>query len=192
MKDDAALVKKIKEGDLDAFSELVALYEKKAFNYTYRMLKDAHAAEDATQEAFLRVFSKIDTFLGNSSFSTWFYTILNNICLDILRKKSREKETISINKTSNEDEEYELQIEDKSQGPYETLQKKDAYLALENALYKLSDEHRAIIIMRDINGESYEKIAKMLNLSLGTVKSRLSRARISLRKILEDSKELFR
>lgn len=189
--DELALIKKIKNGDLDAFSELVHRYEKKAFSFTYRMLKDVHLAEDATQEAFLRVFSKIDSFRGSSSFSTWFYTILNNICLDILRKKSRRADAISIERTNSDEDEYELQIEDSSPGPYENLQKKDAMRVLEAALLELSDEHRAVVIMRDIDGLEYEEIAKILGISLGTVKSRLSRARLSLRKILETSKELF-
>lgn len=189
--DEAALIKKIKSGDMEAFSDLVLQYEKRAFNFAYRILKDAHLAEDATQEAFLRVYFKIDTFLGNSSFSTWFYTILNNICLDILRKKSRQSETLTISQTSSDDEEYELQIEDKSAGPHEVLQKKDAAALLEKAIDLLSYEHRSVIILRDIEGREYDEIAKILNISLGTVKSRLSRARLSLRKILEEQKELF-
>ena len=189
--DEAALIKKIKSGDMEAFSNLVLQYEKRAFNFAYRILKDAHLAEDATQEAFLRVYYKIDTFVGNSSFSTWFYTILNNICLDVLRKKSRQSETLTISQTSSDDEEYELQIEDKSAGPHEVLQKKDAVALLEKAIDLLSYEHRSVIILRDIEGREYEEIAKILNISLGTVKSRLSRARLSLRKILEEQKELF-
>lgn len=188
---DKKLIKRIKSGDMDAFSELVTLYEKKALSFTYRMLKDASDAEDAAQEAFLRVFDKIDTFRESSSFSTWFYTILNNICLDILRKRTRAADTVSINQTSSENDEYELQIEDSAPGPYEQLQKSTAQELLEDALTKLSDEHRAVIIMRDINGLDYEEIAKVLDVSLGTVKSRISRARLALRKILEENRELF-
>ncbi len=191
MLDEKSLIKRVKSGDMEAFSELVRAYEKKAFNFTYRMLKDSHLAEDATQEAFLRVFDKIGSFRGNSSFATWFYTILNNICLDILRKKSRQFDTVSITQADSDNEEYEMQIEDLSPGPYEQLQKKDAMRLLEIALLKVSDEHRNIIILRDINGLEYEEIAKILGISLGTVKSRLSRARLALKKKLEDSKELF-
>lgn len=191
MVDEKKLIKKIKQGDTDAFSQLVLLYEKKAINFTYRILNDLGDAQDATQEAFLRVFDKIDSFQGNSSFSTWFYTILNNICLDILRKRSRQADTISIGQTDSNDEEYELQIEDLSPGPYEQLQKKNAMEALEKALSLLSDEHRTVIIMRDLNGLEYEEIAKILNVNLGTVKSRLSRARLALRKVLAENKELF-
>ena len=185
------LIKKIKKGDLDAFSELVLQYEKKAFSFAFRMLKDSAEAEDATQEAFLRVFDKINTFREDSSFSTWFYTILNNICLDILRKQSRAVETVSIHQSDSENDEYELQLEDTTQSPHDKLQKKEAQKLLNTALLSLSEEHRAVIILRDINGFEYDEIAKILNISLGTVKSRISRARQALGKILENNRELF-
>ena len=185
------LIKRAKKGDMDAFSVLVSTHEQKAINFAYRMLKDSHEAEDAVQEAFLRAFDKISTFRENSSFSTWFFTILNNICLDILRKHSKSATVISIHQEDTNDDKYELQIEDKSSGPYEELQKKEAASVLEKALKELSEEHRAVIVLRDINDFEYDEIARILGISLGTVKSRLSRARISLRKILEDSKELF-
>lgn len=185
------LVKKVKNGDMDAFTELVTLHERKAINFAYRMLRDENEAQDAAQEAFLRAYDKINTFQGNSSFTTWFFTILNNICLDILRKRARSADIISINQADSNDDEYELQIEDTAPGPYESLQKKSAMEVLEDAIARISDEHRAVIVMRDINGLEYEEIAKILDVSLGTVKSRISRARLAIRKILEDNKELF-
>ena len=185
------LIKKIKSGDMDAFSRLVGIYEKKAINFARRMLSDTSEAEDAAQEAFLKVFDKIHTFRAESSFSTWFFTVLNNICLDILRKRSRRADTVSINQTSDNGEEYELPIEDTADGPYESLQKTEVKRLFEEALVKLSDEHRSIIIMRDINNFEYEEIARILNISVGTVKSRISRARLALRKILEEHRELF-
>ncbi len=191
MTDEIKLIKRIKHGDMEAFSQLVAIYEKKAFNFAYRMLHDYGEAEDATQEAFLKVFDKIDTFNGKSSFSTWFFTVLNNLCLDMLRKRSRSAGAVSLNQTTTEDDEYELQVEDNSPGPYEQLQKKNAKEVLEQALTLISDEHRAVIVMREINEMEYEEIAQILGVSLGTVKSRISRARLALRKILEESKELF-
>lgn len=189
--DEKELVEKIKKGNTDAFSELVKKYEKKALNFSYRMLSDTHLAEDVTQEAFLKVLQKIDTFRGNAPFSAWFYTILNNLCLDVLRKKSRTPEVISITKENTNSDEYELQLEDTSPGPYESLQNKEIKNVLEDAIKKLTPEHRAIIILRDIEGLEYDQIAKILKISLGTVKSRLSRARSSLRKIVEDAAELF-
>lgn len=185
------LIKKIKSGDMEAFSQLVLQYEKKAFSFAFRILKDATEAEDAAQEAFLRVFDKINTFREDSSFSTWFYTILNNVCLDILRKRSRAVETVSIHQSDSENDEYELQIEDTTQSPHDKLQKKEVQKLLNTALLSLSEEHRAVIILRDINGFEYDEIAKILDISLGTVKSRISRARQALAKILESNRELF-
>ena len=189
--DEKLLIKKIKSGDMEAFSLLVSAYEKKAVNFARRMLGTQEEAEDAVQEAFLKVFDKIHTFREDSSFSTWFYTVLNNICLDALRKRSRRAETVSIHQSDDTGDEYELQIEDTADGPYEAFQKNEAKRLLEIALTKLSDEHRTVIILRDINGFEYEEIAKILKISTGTVKSRISRARLSLRRILEEHRELF-
>jgi RNA polymerase sigma-70 factor (ECF subfamily) len=185
------IIKRVKSGDVEAFSQLVSAHEQKAINFAYRMLKDRDEAEDAAQEAFLRAFDKINTFREDSSFTTWFFTILNNICLDMLRKRSKRADTVSIHQSDSNDDEYELQIEDTSAGPYENLQKKAAGIALEEALSLLSEEHRTIITLRDINDFEYDEISKILGISLGTVKSRLSRARLALRKVLEKNKELF-
>ncbi len=185
------LINRIKNGDMDAFTQLVEFYQDRAVNFAYRMLKDQSDAEDAAQEAFLKVFDKIHTFKQESKFSTWFFTILSNICRDALRKKVKIPTTVSINQTNREDEDFELQLEDTSFEPYENFAKKDAMSTLEQALTQISDEHREAIVLRDIEGFDYEKISEILGVSLGTVKSRLSRARISLRKILEENKELF-
>lgn len=185
------LIRKIKDGDMDAFEQMVELFGNRAVNFACRMLNNQQDAEDAAQEAFLKVFDKINTFKEESSFSTWFFTILSNICRDMLRKKSKKPLTVSINQTNSEDEDYELQLEDTSFAPYESFVKKDAFSLLDRALSQVSYDHRQIIILRDIEGFDYEKIAEILGVSLGTVKSRISRARLSLRKILEENKELF-
>lgn len=187
------LIARCQKGDTEAFSDLVLKYEGKFINYAFRMLRDENLAQDAAQEAFLRAFKKINTFSGKSAFSTWLYTILNNICLDMIRKKKRTGEDayLSINQESSDDDEYEIQIEDTSAGPYESLQRKAAQDALYRALDELSDEHREVLVMRDLNGLEYDEIARITNTTLGTVKSRISRGRINLRKILEKDKELF-
>ncbi len=191
--DENELIRRSKEGDTECFSQLVLKYERRIINYAFRMLRDQNDAEDAAQEAFLRAYRKLDSFNGDSAFSTWLYTILNNICLDVLRKRKRagEHAQISINQNSADEDEYEIQIEDASPGPYDSYRQKAAMKALEAALEKLSDEHKAVIVMRDINGLEYDEIAKITGTSLGTVKSRISRARIALRKILEEDRELF-
>lgn len=190
--DENELIRRSKAGDAESFSQLVLAYERKMINYAFRMLHDQADAEDAAQETFLRAYRKLNTFNGDAAFSTWLYTILNNICLDTLRKRKRtgEHTHVSIHQ-NNADDEYEIQIEDSSPGPYDSYRKKAAMKALEAALEQISDEHRAVIVMRDINGLEYDEIAKITGTSLGTVKSRISRARLALRKILQEDRELF-
>lgn len=191
--DEKELILRTQKGDSDAFSALILPYEKRMYHYALRMLKDPHEAEDALQEAFLKAYKNLSTYHGEASFSTWLYTILNRLCLDILRKKKRtgEEGFLSLNQTSKDEEDYELQIEDNAPSPEEAYRKKEVMQELAKALDKLSEEHRAVILMRDINGLDYDAIAKITGTSLGTVKSRLNRARLNLRKILEEKRELF-
>ena len=191
--DEKELISRAQKGDSDAFSALILPYEKRMYGFALRMLKSPEEAEDALQEALLKAYSKLDTYHGEASFSTWLYTILNRLCLDILRKKKRagEENYVSLNQTNQKDEDYELEIEDSAPTPEEVYRKKEAMQALKEALSKLSEEHRAVILMRDIDGLDYEAIAKITDASLGTVKSRLNRARLNLRKILEEKRELF-
>lgn len=191
--DEKELISRAQKGDSDAFSALILSYEKRMYGFALRMLKSPEEAEDALQEALLKAYSKLNTYHGDASFSTWLYTILNRLCLDILRKKKRtgEETFLSLNQTSKEDEDYELQIEDSAPTPEEAYHKKETMRALMEGIQKLSDEHRAVILMRDIDGLDYEAIAKITGTTLGTVKSRLNRARVNLRKILEEKRELF-
>ena len=186
------LIEKSKQGDVEAFEQLITSYQKKIVNLSYRMLGNMSDAEDAAQDIFIRVFRSISGFNEQSTFSTWIYRIATNVCLDMLRKKKRqnEKNTISIHR-GEENDEYELQIEDNQPSPYERAQKNAAMQALEKALNQLGDEQKMVIILRDINGLSYEEIAEITNCTLGTVKSRINRSRLTLRKLLEKDKELF-
>lgn len=187
------LVQKSKRGDVAAFEELIADYQKRVLNHAFRMLGNSADAEDAAQDIFIRVFRAMAHFNEESAFSTWLYRITTNVCLDVLRKRKRQNTAanVSIHQYNSEEEEFELPIEDNSSAPYEQAQKKEAMRALERALAKLGEEQRNAIVMRDINGLSYEAIAEVMNCSLGTVKSRINRSRLALRKLLEEDKELF-
>lgn len=187
------LVKRSKQGDVAAFEELIADYQKKVLNHAYRMLGNAADAEDAAQDIFIRVFRSMAYFNEESAFSTWLYKICSNVCLDVLRKRKRQNVagTVSIQQYNTENEEYELPIEDDAPSPYEKAQQSEAMRALEKALDQLGDEQRNVIVMRDIDGLPYEQITEAMNCSLGTVKSRINRSRLALRKLLEKDKELF-
>ena len=185
------LVKLSQNGDTNSFSALILPYEQRLFHHAYRMLSNEAEAEDAVQEALLKAWQKIHTYHGNAAFSTWLYTILHRVCLDMLRKEKRRAPTISLNLRGKDEEEFALSIPDSAPGPDEKVNQKAALRAVANAIDTLSDEHRTVIILRDIDGLDYDEIAKVTNTSLGTVKSRINRARLALRNILKDQRELF-
>lgn len=186
------LIVKSKQGDAEAFSELIYEYEKNILNFTYRMLGSHADAEDVTQEVFLKAYRGIKGFDERASFKTWLYKIAANTAYDALRKKKSRKADMHISLyAEGDDGEYELAIEGDGDSPYESLQKKEMQKALNEAVLKLSHEHRAVILLRDMQNLSYEEIASITNQSVGTVKSRISRARHILRKNLEKNKELF-
>lgn len=189
MQNEQELISEAKKNNADAFCELISPYTGQLLNYAFRMLKNHEDAEDALQEAYLKIYNSLNKFEGNSSFKTWIYRIVTNVCLDMLRKQKRNSTTtLSI---TDEDGEHELLLPDDTYMPERIAQKNAALDALQKALSSLNDEHRAIITLRDIDGFSYEEIADAMNISLGTVKSRISRARIRLKELLAKDKELF-
>lgn len=185
------LIRRCRQNDLEAFEQLIAAYEKKVLNLAYGMLGNLQDAEDTAQEIFVKVFRSIGTFKENSSFSTWMYRVATNVCLDELRKRKKRSGDVSISQQSGDNEEYELAIPDTGETPYEAAQKNAAMAELRKAIDCLAEEQRTVIILRDLEGMSYEEIARVTGASLGTIKSRINRARLSLRKLLEDKKELF-
>ncbi len=186
------LIKRCQEGDIEAFEQLITDYEKRILNYCFRMMGNPSDAEDAAQEVFVKVFRFIGNFNGQSSFSTWLYRVASNVCLDLLRKAKRQPQNVvSIHQENDEGEEYLMAIEDPEPNPYERAQLSEAQQVLVDALDQLGDEQKRVIILRDIEGLSYEEIAEITNTAPGTVKSRINRARQNLKKLLEKDKELF-
>lgn len=179
--DETQLIRRAQGGDRDAFAQLLARFEKPVYHQALRMVGHAEDAADLTQEVFLKVWQGLPSFQGDSSFSTWLYRLTSNACIDFLRREKRRRGTLSL-----DDEERELvaQLPDPAPTPQRALEQRELRQALAEGLAQLSDEHRQVLILRELNGLSYDEIAQALCLSPGTVKSRIARARLALRKIL--------
>lgn len=181
---DQELVQRSLAGDTDAFRELVERYQQKVFNLALRMTNNHEDALDIAQESFVRVFRSLKTFKGDSSFSTWLYRIVNNLVLDELRKHRRRPLVVMSTDAvvSTDEGEHLLEFRGpESLQPEEQVVRAETRREIELALRSVSPEHRLVLLLRDVQGFSYEEIAGILNVNIGTVKSRLNRARLSLR-----------
>lgn len=179
------------EGEIAAFESLVEEYEKRIYNLAYRMLGNTEDARDAAQETFLKAYAALANFRGDSSFSTWLYRIAKNACLDVLRARGRVHTFSLDDPLHTEDGEIDRQVEGDLPAPEEVLLAREAESVINDALGQLNEHHRSVVVLRDIEGFSYEEIAEILDVRLGTVKSRLYRARVALHSQLADT-ELFR
>lgn len=187
-KDDV-LISGFKEGDTDAFQELVLKYEQRVFNHCMRMVNDEEDSYDLTQEIFLKVFRKIGNYEHTYSFYTWLYRITVNCCIDFLRRKKRQVNSVSLSAGHGDDAGIngkDQDIPDHTFVPDTALDQRELDQVLHAAIAQLSEKLRAIIILKEIEGFSYEEIAEVLGCSKGTVKSRLFRARERLKELLTD------
>ena len=181
-QDEELLVKRIKIGDENAFAEMVELHQKMVFNVALRCVHNYDDASDITQEVFIKAYRSIDSFKGKSQLSTWLYRITVNLCMDFARKnKLYYKNIVDLETENDEGEEMELPLPDLSYSPENKLEEKELREALTAAIDSLPKDAREIIVMRDINDMSYNEIAETLGIELGTVRSRLARARVKLR-----------
>lgn len=174
------LIARCQAGDGLAFEELLAGYERLIYNLTFRYFGNHHDASDVSQEAMLRIYRKIGEFNGKSSFKTWLYRVVTNLCLDEIRRRKHAIASIDDIKEKG----YEPS--DSEPGPVESYEKVEQSALVQEVLALLTPEHRAILILKDIEGLDYQEIAVALGCSLGTVKSRLNRARESFRKKLSE------
>ena len=182
--EETQLIRLARAGDRDAFAQLLERYEKPVYHQALRMVGHSEDAADLTQEVFLKVWQGLPGFQGDSAFSTWLYRLTSNACIDFLRREKRRRGTLSL-----DDQELDLsaQLSDPAPAPQQALEQRELQRALEAGLAQLSDEHRQVLVLRELNGLSYEEIAQALGLSPGTVKSRIARARLSLAKFLRKS-----
>ena len=180
------LIRLAANGSSRAFEELITPYERKMYALALRMCSNTEDAKDCLQEAMLRIFKGLSGFRGDSSFSTWVYRIVSNSCLDSHRhKKGRQSDSL--------DELSEVGVEpvDRSAGPEEAAEKSELKRELSKAINKLPPDLKNPLVLRDIHGLSYEEIAETLDINVGTVRSRLFRARAKLREYLSGFRELF-
>jgi RNA polymerase sigma-70 factor (ECF subfamily) len=172
-------------GDESAFEALVGLHEKKVYNLALRMCGSPEDARDVAQEAFLSAWRGLPRFRGEAGFSTWLYRLTQNAAIDHLRRTRRQQGERSL-----EDEILGLDAADPTPSPQEQTEGAELRWAVLAALEQLSEEHRQVLVLREVQEMRYEEIAGELGLDLGTVKSRISRARSALRKILLKSGNL--
>ena len=190
-ENESILIDKCKKGDINAFEELISGYEKKVFNIVYRITGDYNDAEDISQDVFIKVFKAIKNFKEQASFYTWLYRITINECMDKIKKKKKAIVYSLDVPIETEGDEITREVKDERELPDEKIERKELRSYIQAALNSISYEHRTMIILRDIQGFSYEEIAEMLKCPGGTVKSRISRARKVLKDLLNSKRELF-
>ncbi len=187
--EDNELVDMAKSGNMDAFEELVTRYETKVYTIAYRFTGNHTDASDLAQEAFIKAYKGLISFRGEASFATWLYRIVSNVCRDELRKQQRQK-NISLDDMMihSGNAPYLVSTE---LSPQESLERNELNNLIQEQLNGLSKDQRLILVMREIQGLSYEEISVALDCNLGTVKSRLNRARQSLKQSLWKCREHF-
>ena len=191
MATEQELVERAKRGDPDAFGQLVTDNEKRIYNLALRMTGSPEDAAELAQEAFLNAWRGLHRFQGESSFATWLYRLATNLCLDHLRAQKRRTQSMGPALSLDDEENVPVQVADQQLQPQEAAERSERRRALERGLASLPDHHRQVLIMRELSGLSYQEIAQVLDLDLGTVKSRIARARLSLRKILLEDGNFF-
>jgi len=192
--DEAALIQQARQGDLDAFNRLVLAYQDRVYNQAYRVMGETDAAEDASQEAFISAFRKLHTYRGGS-FKGWLFRIVTNACYDELRRRKRRPvtplEPILADGDEVESPKWMAEQADLGESPEARLQQAEMVRAIEECLNQLSPDFRMVVVLVDIQGLDYAEAAQAIEKPLGTVKSRLARARLRMQACLQKFGELL-
>jgi len=179
---DGELIERFNNENKQAFEELIMRYQHKVYNTTFRMLGNHDDALDMAQETFIRVYKSLTSFRKNSSFSTWLFRITTNICRDELRKRQRKLKTLSI--SGGEEKNKIILGDDEKNNPEKISMSKELSTTIQEKVNQLPTEQKMVFVLREFQDLSYQEIADILDISIGTVKSRLSRARKALREDL--------
>lgn len=181
-----ALIEAHLGGDPRAFGRIIARYQVRLLNFVYRMIGDRGRAEDLVQEAFLRVYRHLDRFDRSRKFSTWVYTIASNLAKNELRNRSRSP-LVSFEQARQRDEQDDrpVEFEDRNNRPDDLFERRTLKALVDETVARLSSRHREVFILRELEGKSYEEIAEIMHCNLGTVKSRLNRARLSFAELIQ-------
>lgn len=189
--DEKRLVERCVRGDNEAFNELIRRFEKQVYNLAYRLTGNHDDAEDVASEAFVRAYSAIRRFRGASAISTWLYRIVTNVYLDERKRRTAHPQSSLEEYLDVPDGQVKRQIEDSSPGPEQIAELAERSSVLQAAINSLPDFQKTMIVLFHIQELPYEEIAQILNMPVGTVKSRLNRARRALRDKLLAQRELF-
>ena len=184
--DDHRLIADSLAGNTAAFGELVRRYQDRLYNTVYRLVDNADDALDVVQDAFLHAYQSLDSFKGDSLFFTWLYRIAVNTAISMKRKK---RVMVRIDAGPNGDAVMEPYDTSEVSRPGHALEQAEQETRIQKALARLSPEHRAVLVMKDMEGEKYETMAETLGVPIGTIRSRLHRARLELREVLEQSED---
>jgi RNA polymerase sigma-70 factor (ECF subfamily) len=190
--DESILIQNAKKGDLDSFNSLVLTYQEQVFNLTYRMLNDEMAAEDACQNTFISAFKSIRSF-RDGSFRAWLLRIAANNCYDEFRRKKRTptQPLTAVDEETGEELEDPTWLEDTHNLPQEDVEQKELEQAIQICIDRLPEQFRAAVILVDVQGFGYEEAAQVIKSPIGTVRSRLARARQQLQNCLQGFRELL-
>lgn len=191
-EEDRGLIAKAQAGDKEAFRKLVERHQRRAFAIALSLVRDENDAHELVQDAFLRVYKSLPTFQGGSSFFTWLYRIITNLSIDLLRKPGRQTTDIDderLNLDESKEADFPLLSRFDGADPTDVLRRQEMASRLTAAMDALPSYHRAVIVMREIDGLSYEEMAQAMGVSKGTIMSRLFHARQKLQRALADCYE---
>ena len=188
MTEEQALIRRVQDGNHEAFADLVKAHETNVYNLCLRMCSNPEDARDLAQEAFIKAWRGIRFYKFESAFSTWLFRLTSNVCIDFLRKQKR-RPVVSLT-VEEEDREIELEVPDPAPLPEEQVLYEERSRAVAAAMEQLEEEFRTVLVLRVVEDLPYEQIAEILDLKVGTVKSRLARARLKLKNLLEAGNNL--